>query len=528
MSNRSTIIMAGFSLLVGVLATSVFFSYQETAHSHNSAQSSLSSEPLYWVAPMDANFRRDKPGKSPMGMDLVPVYASDQAGDTPGTVAIDSQVVNNLGVRTAKASMVVLNQSIEALGFVEYNQDTLVHIHARVAGWIETQYIKAEGEYVNKGDPLYALYSPELVNAQEEYLLALSRSNSALIEAAKSRLAALQMPAQSIAELFKTRKLQHRVVFYAPQTGFIDNLNVREGFYVVPSNTMMSIGALDEVWINTQILATHAALVKLDMPVTVSFEHAAGHLFSGKIDYIYPVLDAVNRTLRARVRVSNPDYLLKPNMYAKVDIDTTSMHSPSAVLAVPRHAVIRTGKQNRVVLALGEGKFKSVEVALGQIASDYIEITEGLYEHDEVVISAQFLLDSESSVNSDFMRISHDDGVIDHTGHSGHQQGKKNMSMGMEMSPSVWTSATIIEVMADERKLTLEHGELVAWGMPSMTMDFMVASSVDMLSLRAGMEIHVEIIKTDMPMFTVNTIHITDGHGKDMDAMDDATKGDKP
>jgi Cu(I)/Ag(I) efflux system membrane fusion protein len=200
------------------------------------------------------------------------------------------------------------------------------------------------------------------------------------------------------------------------------------------------------------------------------------------------------------VRVANPNYLLKPNMYAKVTIDTTVYQAQNDLLVVPVQAVIRTGKQNRVVLALGEGKFKSVEVTLGQVFSQYIEITQGLEEFDEVVVSAQFLLDSQSSVNSDFMRLGSAQAQADVI--------NKEMSMQMDMSQSVWTHATIIEVMRDERKLTLEHGELSEWGMPSMTMDFMVVGNIDMSALRENMKVHVEIVKTDMPMFTVNAIHV--------------------
>ncbi|MFT4654204.1 MAG: Cu(I)/Ag(I) efflux system membrane fusion protein [Kangiellaceae bacterium] len=500
MNTKTTFISALLGLLVGVLATILYFNVAKIQSNDQSGNSAHSPQPLYWVAPMDANFKRDKPGKSPMGMDLVPVYASNQQSDSPGTISINPHVINNLGVRTGKAQIMSISEPITALGFVEYNQDAMVHIHPRVEGWVESLYVKAQGDYVEKGEPLYALYSPELVNAQEEYLLALTRSNKSLVVAAKSRLSALQMPIRAINELTKTRKIQQQVMFYAPQTGFIDNLNIREGFFVTPSKTLMSIGALDEVWVNTEVMARQSNIVQLDMPVSISLEYLPHESFSGKIDYIYPTLNPSTRTLRARVRVANPNYLLKPNMYAKVTIDTTVYQAQNDLLVVPVQAVIRTGKQNRVVLALGEGKFKSVEVTLGQVFSQYIEITQGLEEFDEVVVSAQFLLDSQSSVNSDFMRLGSAQAQADVI--------NKEMSMQMDMSQSVWTHATIIEVMRDERKLTLEHGELSEWGMPSMTMDFMVVGNIDMSALRENMKVHVEIVKTDMPMFTVNAIHV--------------------
>ncbi|OFA30902.1 efflux transporter periplasmic adaptor subunit [Glaciecola punicea] len=509
MNIKNIFVSASLGLSVGILATIAYFNLVHTQNGELDSNKNDIAQPLYWVAPMDANFRRDKPGKSPMGMYLVPVYANDQQGDSPGTISIHPNVINNLGVRTGIAQKRAINEPISALGIVEYSQDTLVNIHPRVEGWIESLYVKAQGEYVEKGEPLYALYSPELVNAQEEYLLALNRANKSLGDAAKSRLSALQMPEKAIAELAKNRKIQQNVVFYAPQSGFIDNLNIREGFFVTPSNTLMSIGALSEVWINTQIMARQSGSVKLDMPVSISLEYLPNEVFSGKIDYIYPTLDAGNRTLRARVRVANPDYLLKPNMYAKVNIDTSDVENKHELLVVPLESVIRTGKQNRVVLALGDGKFKSVEVTLGSVFSEYIEITQGLEALDEVVVSAQFLLDSESSVSSDFMRISADTGDQGQqkTGDMTERKGIK-MDMDMDMSGGDWTHATIVKVMLDERKLTLNHGELRKWGMPGMTMDFMVASHIDMLTLRENMQIHIQVVKTDIPMYTVNTVHI--------------------
>jgi Cu(I)/Ag(I) efflux system membrane fusion protein len=527
-------------LLVGIASTTLYFHYfSDKLHSNSqSSNHDTADKPLYWVAPMDPNFQRDKPGKSPMGMDLVPVYANDNKSDSPGTITIEPEVINNIGVRTAIVQKSAMSEPVIALGLIQYNQDTLVHIHPRVEGWIEALYVKAEGEYVEKGDPLYALYSPELVNAQEEYLLALSRSNNNLVKAAKSRLSALQIPNKAIDELSKSRTIQQRIVFYAPQTGFIDNLNIREGFFVSPSITLMAIGALDEVWVNTQIMAGQTSLIAVDMPVDIELEYFPNTAFNGKIDYIYPTLDANNRTLRARVRVKNPDYLLKPNMFARVIIDTTSLDAQAAakMLLVPAQAVIRTGLQNRVVLALGQGRFKSVEVKIGRIFANHIEITQGLEEYDEIVVSAQFLLDSESSVSSDFLRMQAPDQHSMGASSSQEQQknqrdmsshGAMNHDKSLASSPqntaaairSQWTQATIIDLMLDERKLTLEHGELSEWGMPAMTMDFMVASDIDMSELSTNMQIHVQIIKTDSPMFTVNTIHIM-GNGEMKNPMD--------
>lgn len=371
------------------------------SHDETHATSGDKDEPLYWVAPMDPDYRRDKPGKSPMGMDLVPVYASERQ---PGVVEISPQVVHNLGVRTTRASRQRLDQDIRTVGYVQYDQDQLIHIHPRVEGWVEKLYVKAAGDPVALGQPLYDLYSPQLVNAQEELILALRRGNERLLQAAEERLLALQLSPDFIATLKRDGQVRQTVTFRAPQEGVVDNLNIREGFFVGPNTTLMSIGALDEVWVEAQVFESEADMVRVGQPVTMRLEYLPGREWRGTVDYIYPSLEATTRTLRVRLRFANTDEKLKPNMFAQVEIHSEDQ---SEVLTIPREALIRTGRQDRVVLALGDGRFKSVEVAAGRVSSAGVEILHGLKEGEKIVSSAQFLLDSESSKTSDFMRMEH-------------------------------------------------------------------------------------------------------------------------
>lgn len=475
----------------------------------------IENTPLYWVAPMDPNFRRDKPGLSPMGMDLVPVYANGASGnDSPGTISINPNVINNLGVKTALATRQHLDVTINTVGYVQYNEDTLVHVHPRVEGWIEVLNVKAAGEYVEKGEPLYALYSPELVNAQEEFIVALKRGNRNLVAAAKSRLKALQMPETAIEKLVATGAVQQTVVFTAPQTGFVDNLNIREGFYVQPGMTLMSIGALNEVWVDAEIFERQSNLLRLNLPVLMSLAYLPGKTWEGKVDYIYPTLDANTRTLRARVRFENEGYFLKPNMFAQVSIFTqlpsSNMQADAvANIVVPSESVIRTGTQNRVVLALGEGKFKSVAVTIGHVvevtaaqlsanntlqAGSYTEILTGLEEGDSVVISAQFLLDSESSIHSDFIRIG---GAQDTPASTSEMAGMA------EMSEPVWVNATINELMIQDRIVRLSHEDIDEWGMPGMTMNFELAPNLDTALLQVGKSVQVQLQKPASGMFQI-------------------------
>ena len=205
---------------------------------------------------------RSKPGKSPMGMDLVPVYEdSGSADDSPGTVRVAPNIVNNLGVRTDEAIRGQLPSNIITVGYVQYNEDELYHMHPRVEGWIEKLYVKSEGDPVEKGKPVYTLYSPTLVNAQEELLLALDRKNPRLIRAAEERLSSLNVSDRLIRTLRQTRDVQRTITFYAPASGVIDVLNVREGAFVKPGDKVVSIGSLDEVWVIGEVFEDRKSVV---------------------------------------------------------------------------------------------------------------------------------------------------------------------------------------------------------------------------------------------------------------------------
>jgi Cu(I)/Ag(I) efflux system membrane fusion protein len=358
-------------------------------------------EILYWVAPMDANYRRDEPGKSPMGMDLVPVYA-DEVDNQPGVVKIDPTIVNNLGVRTAVAERSVLMRRIETVGYVTYDEDTVQHVHTRVDGWIEKLVTKATGDPVEKGQLLFELYSPTLVNAQEEFLTAARSGNAALVKASRDRLAALGVSASEVARLDKERTVKQRIRVYAENDGVIAHLGVREGIYVTPATEVMSIAKLDRIWVIAEVFEQQSAWVKPGQKATVELDYLPGTVFEGTVDYVYPELDPKTRTLRVRLRFENADVQLRPNMFARVEIAAEGF---GRVVNVPREAVIRGGSMNRVVVALGDGRFEARPVRVGIESGDRVAIRSGLAEGESVVVSGQFLIDSESNIESALERM---------------------------------------------------------------------------------------------------------------------------
>ncbi|MCW9017341.1 MAG: efflux RND transporter periplasmic adaptor subunit, partial [Kangiellaceae bacterium] len=394
-SNSSNKKSMATGAILGAIVTAIGFSAVvytlfNQPDGENIDSSRDSKEPLYWVAPMDPNYKRDKPGKSPMGMDLIPVYAEQDSGNGvgPGTIRISPEVVNNLGAKTGRVELRKLHNKIKTVGYVKYNEDLLIHLHPRVEGWVDKLYVKAEGDPINKGQPVYEIYSPALVNAQEELLLALDRNNRRLIRAAEERLSALQIPKNVIAEIKQTRKVSQNITFYSPQSGVVDNLNIRQGYFVKPGTTLMSIGALEQVWVEAEIFERQVPWVKIGMPVTMTLDYLPGQDWQGQVDYIYPTLDARTRTVKVRLKFNNKDQLLKPNMFAQVVIHSENQQ-PS--LVIPRQALIRTGSQDRVVLALEDGRFKSIAVRVGAQDSNSVEILEGLNDGEKIVTSAQFL-----------------------------------------------------------------------------------------------------------------------------------------
>lgn len=421
-------------------------------------------EILYWVAPMDPNFRSDEPGKSPMGMALVPVYA-DAATDV-GTVTISPEVVNNMGVRTARVEKGILPRRIDTVGYIDFDESRISHVHLRAEGWIHHLAVDTEGDRVKKGQLLFNLYSPTLVNAQEEYLQAVASRNSALSQASRERLLALGLDNSQIDNLKQTGKPSQYVATYASQSGVVSVLNVRHGMYVKPETEVLSLASLDTIWIEAEVFERQANWVKSGQPAEAQIPAMPGRTWRGKVDYVYPVLDPITRTLRVRLRFENPGELLKPNMYADVSI----LSEPSEpVIHISREALINDGRNSRVILALGNGRFRAKNVTAGMESGDRIEIIEGLDVSDVVVVSAQFLIDSEASLKASFRRMEPVSEKEVRENHF-HTEGE----------------GTINSIDDQARTINISHKAIDTLNWPAMTIDFRVADHVTLDFLRPG------------------------------------------
>ena len=354
---------------------------------------------LFYRNPMNPEVTSDKPMQDDMGMDYVPVYENAVNGSE---VLISPAVVNNMGVRTAKAEIKALSQRIETVAYVDYNGSNVGHVHLRTDGWIEQLVVRSEGERVKRGDRLFNVYSPLLVNAMEEYLQAGRSDNQRLLAASKERLLALGIAEKQITQLDKNQKVPRSVPIYAPQNGVVAVLNVREGMYVNPDMEVMRLADLSSVWLLADVFEHQAAWVKLGQKAEVTLSFLPGKTWQGQVEYVYPSLDAKTRTLKVRLRFDNKGESLKPNMFANVVIFGGEKQN---LLVIPREALIRTGQIDRVIVNLGEGRFAPRDVVAGIESGDWVAIEQGLESGESVVVSGQFLIDSEASLKASLMRM---------------------------------------------------------------------------------------------------------------------------
>ncbi len=391
-------------LVVGVVA-GFTIAYLWFANKHEGVASKNlvpEKEILYWVAPMDPNYRRDKPGKSPMGMDLVPVYEKN-GSDDDSIVSIEPHMVQNLGVRTEAAKLGTLERRINTVGYIEYDEDAMSHVHTRAEGWVEEMGVKTAGDTVTKGQVLFELYSPTLVNAQHEFLNSLNRANKQLLTASRKRLSALGMTSQEILELEKSGQVNQRIRNIAEMDGVVTQLGVREGMYVTPATHVLSFAKLSRVWMIAEVFERQTSWIELNQRATFVLDYLPGQIWEGKVNYIYPELDPKTRTLLVRIKFDNQQMFIRPNMFASVSIHS---EGTNPVIHVPREAVIRGGGADRVVVALTVTKFHSVPVVTGMETEERIEIRQGIKEGDTVVVSGQFLIDSESNIDTALARWS--------------------------------------------------------------------------------------------------------------------------
>lgn len=462
------------------------------AASERADTTAAEKEILYWVAPMDPSYRRDGPGKSPMGMDLIPVYKGEEQSGYDG-VEIDPRLAASIGVKTAPVVRETLTPEISTIGQFTYDERRMEHVHVRAAGWVEKLYVRAVGEPVSEGQPLFDVYAPELLAAQADYIQAMETGQKVYLDGAVERLRGLGLTEEDIGALKGRKNLKPLLTIRAPRAGVVHQMNIGDGDRINVGVPAMTIAELDPMWLIANVFEADTPLVKNGADVTIT-PMDGGETVPAKVDYIYPVLDTMTRTSRVRIVVANPDETFLNGMYARANI----ARAPIAdALTVPTSAVIRLGHGAHVLVAEGEGRFRPTEVALGAEVDDRTVITAGLQEGDAVVVRSQFMIDSETSFQGAKMRMLGE----------GEAAGDMDMSMDMGEADTDTAEGTVNAVDLEARKLNISHGPMENFGMMGMTMDFPVGEDVVLTGGLEGAHIRFTVSRDGM-RFTITSFEV--------------------
>ena len=372
----------------------------------------------YWRAPMDPTYIRDKPGKSPMGMDLVPVYEDEEEGPAPGTVRIDPGFVQNIGVQSEPVRRTDIPFTVRTVGTLAYDDGQTVWVNTKFDGWIERVYVNYVGEAVRKGQKLFEIYSPQLVTTQNEYLQAVdyakrmgettypeaARRASSLVESSRQRLTYWDISDAQIDELRRSRTIRRTLTAVSPADGLVVEKmsQALEGMSVKAGMNLYKIVDLSKIWAEAEIYEHQVPWLKVGQRAVVDVPTDPGRRIVGRVRYVYPFFSEKTRTMKVSIELPNPGNRLRADMYVNITFDVPSAQN---VLVVPEEAVIHSGIRKVLVLDRGNGTFQVREVKLGVNGSGLWEVTDGVEEGDRVVVSAQFLIDSESSLKEAIRKL---------------------------------------------------------------------------------------------------------------------------
>ena len=465
---------------------------------------------LYWHDPMVPDQKFDKPGKSPfMDMDLVPVYA-DAAADE-GKVSISPRLVQNFGIRTAEVREGTLDTGFSAVGAVGVDERAIVAVQARSPGYVEKLHVRAQYDSVAAGTPLVDLYVPEWLAAEEE-LLALKASAqpgvAALADAARQRLRLLGVPDAEIVRFERDGKPSARVTLTAPQSGIVWEIGARDGMAVMPGTTLFKLAGIGTVWVTADVPEAQAGLVRVGAPVEARAAAYPDRAYKGSVNALLPEVNAATRTVRARIVLANPGGTLKPGMYATVAFGGATA-KPGVI--VPAEAVIRTGKRNVVIVDAGQGKFEPVDVEVGRESGDLAEIRGGLAVGQRVVVSGQFLVDSEANLKGALTRIAASGDAVAQSAdpHAGHASPKAPAAPAAQ----VHKAEGVVRSVGAE--VLIKHGAIPTAGMGAMTMAFKAPPGGVPGNVKEGTSVRFEFVLTPQgDMALTSIVPITPGEKK--------------
>lgn len=486
-------------LLIIALGAAAFWVTRKPVDSGKTQHSSAANpgKILYWYDPMVPNQHFDKPGKSPfMDMQLVPKY--DTPAQAPGSVSIDARTRQLSGIRTAKVTLGELGGTIQAVGYVRPDEHRIEAVQSRSAGWLEVLHVRAVNETVKRGQVLAEIYAPDIYAAEQEYLLmvrhATDANGRALRDAARARLSFLGLSNAQIKALESSGTAPRRMALYAPISGVVTELGAREGMAVSPGANLFSLLDLSRVWVTAEIPEASAGNVTLGSPARVKFPSLPDQTFESRVKAIYPQLETTARSVQIRVPMTNPGGALRPGMLANVTLEPSRREN---VVLIPKEALMPTGTRSVVVVMDDTGGFRPVEVETGREAGDKIEIKRGLSAGQTIVVSGQFLLDSESNLQTGLSRLEGD-------ATNAPAEGRPNAEASATRTYAAQGRVTAIDVR--QGMVTLAHGPVPGLHWPAMTMGFSVNAEA-VRSLKPGAEVRFEFVESGPGKYRITSIH---------------------
>jgi Cu(I)/Ag(I) efflux system membrane fusion protein len=408
---NSKLIIAAILLLVVGVSAGYWLARSTPAGSASTAPPAEPERtPLYYRHPMDPTVTSPVPAKGSMGMDYIPVYASDAGSDElAGTVSIDSVVQQNIGVRTAKAELASLSHTVRAVGRISYDETRITQLHPKIEGWIEELFVDTTGEQVEKDTILLSLYSPRLVASQQEYVLALKnnetlmhspvddirRGAEQLVQSSRARLELFDVPEHQIRELEASLTPQKTLHIHSPAAGIVTQIGARQGQHVTPATQLYVIADLSRVWAYADIFEYELPWVDVGDEAEMTLAALPGQVFRGRVAYVYPYAETKTRTVKVRIEFDNPSLALKPETFVEITVRASKQEDATVI---PAEAVVRSGSQDQVFVVRSPGKFEPRKVVLGLQSGGRVIVIDGIVPGEEIVTSAQFLIDSESKL----------------------------------------------------------------------------------------------------------------------------------
>ncbi|HZV54238.1 MAG TPA: efflux RND transporter periplasmic adaptor subunit [Rhodocyclaceae bacterium] len=434
---------------------------------------------LYYRNPMGQPDTSPVPKKDPMGMDYIPVYEGEETAAGDSGIKVSAERVQRLGVKSAVVERRVLDRIVRAAGRVEIDERRVFAVAPKFEGWIERLHVNATGQPVGRGQPLFEVYSPELVSAQREYAIAAKAAAEAsgdtqaamrqLADAALARLRNWDISEEQIKRLASGGEAR-TLTFRSPVAGVVTEKKALQGARFMPGETLYQVADVSAVWVVADVPAQDIALVKTGARARLAIDAYPGRGFEGTVSYIYPTMKAETRTIPVRLELANPGGLLKPAMYAQVEFAAAGR---GAVPTVPVSAVIDSGARKVAIVELGEGRFESREVKTGARGDQYVEVLEGLREGERVVVAGNFLIDSESNLKASL----------------GGMEKPKASGVGHH------ADGTLDAIDARAGTVTITHQPVASLKWPAMTMEFVPANPALLAGVKPGTPIAFEFVE---------------------------------